>query len=171
MKIVFLTCGPRGAGKSTYCENILKRQSDLVIISRDKILVELFGETELSPYGGGHYHAIDIMWERMNEYLFKDNSIKIILDCWNGFPEERKNIISRLKKAGADKVLALVFTTPLEKVIQWFDIKTRDKFNGKEMNESRSRQDYALFNKLAVNIEKEGFDKIVYINPLQIILI
>ena len=171
-KTVFLTCGTRGAGKSTYCKGVLKHRPDLIIISRDEILIELFGETELSPYGGGHYHAMDIMWKMVREHLSSDgNNVQIILDCWNGFPEERKHIINELRKSGADKIVAWRFITPLNSVIEWFDKKNRSKFNGKEMNKSRSRQDFSLFNKMAKNIENEGFDEVVYINPLQGVLI
>lgn len=171
MKTVFLTCGTRGAGKSMYCREIIKRQPDLILISRDEILIELFKKTELSPYEGGHYYAMEIMWKRVKECLRKEGDVKMILDCWNGFTEDRKHIMLLLKLAGANRVVAWRFTTPLIKVIEWFDAKTRNKFNGKEMNESRSRDDYELFNRMAKNIEKEGFDEVFYINPLQKILI
>lgn len=173
MKKIFLTCGTRGAGKSTYCKKVLKRHPEFILISRDEILIKIFGSTELNPYEGGHYYANEVMWRYVRKRLARagNEDIKMILDCWNGFPEERVNIISKLKNFGADEVEAWVFITPLEKVIDWFDKKNRKKFNGREMNESRSRNDYKLFNKMAAKIDKEGFDKISYINPLRGILV
>ena len=174
VKTVFLTSGTRGAGKSTYCSKIIKNNSEISLISRDEILIELFGQTELDSYGDGHYYAYEIMWERVNKQLksvgVNGKDFQMILDCWNGFPEERQRIIRKLREAGADRVVIWVFTTPLETIIRWFDEKNRNKDEDREferkINKSRSRHDYELFNELAANIKKDGFDEVVYINPL-----
>lgn len=174
MKTVFLTCGTRGAGKSTYCCKMLKNNPEICLVSRDSILIELFGQTELNPYEDGHHLTYKIMWERVGKELAGANgeNFQMILDCWNGYPKERQGIIRKLRDVGADRVVAWVFTTPLETVIRWFDKANRKKGSNRkrklerETNEHRSRHDYELFNELAADIEKDGFDEIVYINPL-----
>lgn len=164
-KTVFLTCGTRGAGKSTYCEAMARENPKLILLSRDNILVELFRSTELNPYEGGHYYAYRVLWEKVECCLAEVGDVQIILDCWNGFPKERKAILKRLRDAGANRVVVWRFITPLETVIGWFNNKAEDEFNSKESNERRSRYDYALFEKMSANIESEGFDDVLYINP------
>ena len=47
MKTVILTVGPRGAGKSNFCNQIVQSHSEIVLVSRDAILIELFGSIYL----------------------------------------------------------------------------------------------------------------------------
>ncbi len=57
MRRVILTVGPRGAGKSCYCQEFVQNHPEVVLVSRDAILFDLFGKTEQDPYTGNHFVA------------------------------------------------------------------------------------------------------------------
>lgn len=172
MKQVILTIGPQHIGKSTFCNKIIDSHPDLTLISRDGILVELFGSPYLSPYTGGHYIGYEVMWERIEEHL-KKNEVTIILDCWNGPDNERKNIVEKLRLLGVDTVGAWYFITPRETCLEWEIEKVEQKKDWRN-EEWRIR-------KLAIAKENflehydhfyknahpgEEFDFIVKLNPL-----
>ena len=46
MIIVYLISGTRGAGKSTYCKKITEKNPKICLISRDQILIDLFGQNQ-----------------------------------------------------------------------------------------------------------------------------
>ncbi len=171
MKEVFLTVGPRGAGKSMFCEKALELDPELVLISRDKILIELFGTTGLSPYTNDHV----IGWKKMEKVvqsILKRIKVQIILDCWNGFPEERRNLTEFLRTCGAEKITAWYFVTSEE--ICTKQRLTRDKEEGPNGLANRDwydavycgayKRDHALFHSMPVDVD-QGFDEIIRIDP------
>ncbi len=163
MRKVYVTAGTRAAGKSTFCQKALDLDPSLIEISRDKILIELFGDTSLDPYTGGHDYANDKMWEAVEKALIPED-IRLILDVWNGDTVARRRILRNLHAFGADQVIAWYFVTPLEFVAEWFWQKpgiTHDCYG-----ENAPRHDHKLFHKLAVNIDSDGFDGVVRINPV-----
>ena len=119
MKTVFLTVGPQGSGKSVFCQKVVLENQHLKMVSRDAILIELFGTPWLDSYSGGHFLAHEKMWKDVAEYLTQDD-IALILDCWNGYPEERQEMVKRLRNLGAERVVAWYFTTPLNVCIEWY---------------------------------------------------
>ncbi len=164
MKTVYLTSGPRGSGKSAYCERFVKLHPEIPLISRDKILVELFGSAMIdseTAYAGGHYYAIEKMFERMGEALSGENDI-IILDSWNGDLHERRIIMGELKQLGVEEVACLQFFTPFEKCWRWCN----GKYNGREGNEAKNmfKKDYDNYYKYAKDIGEVGFDAIYRID-------
>lgn len=113
MKRVILTVGPQGSGKSTFCEGIAAAYPDIIIVSRDAILLEMFGSVWLSPHTGEHYAGKEKMWKILSKHLTCD-SATVILDCWNGSADERLAITNKLRELGANKIEAWRFTTPEE---------------------------------------------------------
>jgi predicted kinase len=173
MKTVILTAGPQGAGKSTYCEQVIKAHPDVQLLSRDKLLNELFGSAWLDPYSGGHYYAMEQLWQRIRTSLKqKAESFTLILDCWNGSPRERSLIVTKLREFGADEVVAWYFITPLEHCVRWFmdrECQDEDKKWGREQQEISCRYDFHLFHELATDLKQGlGFDCIKHINPTQL---
>jgi predicted kinase len=171
MKTVFLTSGPRGAGKSSYCKQVAERHPCVEIISRDEILTSLFGSTELNPYEGGHEYARKIFLEKVQTRLSSQKDSLILLDYWNGFPEVRKEIIKQLRKYGAERIIAWYFVTPLGICERWYMQKDERRNEGwiKDMRLHNYRKDFHLYHKLAANITDDGFDAVVEINPCQLI--
>ena len=119
MREVIVTVGPRASGKSTFCEHVIPLDPSIVEVNRDKILLNLFGRTELDPYGGGHFLAYERMWDVVKETL-TSQEVTMILDVWNGNSNDRKLVIRKLRDRGATKVVAWYFTTPVEMVEAWF---------------------------------------------------
>lgn len=176
MKEVILTVGPRASGKSSFCEKVIALDPFIVLISRDKLLLELFGETHLDPYNGGHWIVLQEMWLRVKEAIELSSGSRMILDTWNGSSEERSSILRRLRALGVDKITAWYFVTPVEDVAKWFFEKP-DVTEISEFQSSRGqnltffakdapRRDHELFHRFAAGIDSEGFDEVVRINPL-----
>jgi predicted kinase len=163
MNTIYLTSGPRGSGKSTYSKKIVSQLPNTIFISRDEILIELFGKTSLDPYEGGHHYVMDILFGRLEKILQNVTGMHVILDCWNGFPQERRHIIQILNGMGAVRIICWVFVTPMDICIQWF----MSKPGSKGFSESGQKRDYSLFYEEAKNIRSDGFDQVYYINPLQ----
>lgn len=165
MKIVILVSGPRGSGKSTYVDNIKKDYPETLLISRDKILIELFGTTVLSPYSGGHEYAREIVYKKIEKALTENNEkVKIIFDYWNGSSSERRIIIRRIRSYGADKIICWHFITELHIVNKWF----YQKPDTQGYSDYAATHDYKLYHKQAKNIQDDGFDSVVLINPRQL---
>lgn len=160
MRKVFLTIGPQGAGKSMFCKNAVTQHPSIIWISRDEILMRLFGTVWLSRYTGGHEFAFRCMWKIVQRRLRKPEVV-LILDCWNGFAEERIHICSELRARGADEIVGLHFITPKNKCVEWRACKAPEKTSLTKENYAR---DYDLFQQQPVE-EKQGFDSIIRIQP------
>jgi hypothetical protein len=174
MRRVIVTSGPMGSGKSTYCNQLLNFNPLLTLISRDAILIELFGTVWLDSYSGGHFYAQDIMWKRVAEAL-KPDSVFLILDTWNGSGSERQHITSKLRQLGADWIIGHCFITPEKTALRWY-IKRQsigrenDAWYIRQLNADYQadnfHHDYLLYHSHGVT-EEQGFDQVCYINPLQ----
>lgn len=139
----------------------------ITVISRDEILISLFGKTSLNPYEGGHAHALDVMFQRVEDKLSQcDGNQTIILDCWNGFSSERKRIIKKLGDYGAQQIICWYFVTPLEFCIKWF----KDKADTEYWSEHSVAHDWRLYHSEARTIEDDGFDGVIPVNPTQLSL-
>lgn len=175
MREVILTVGPRASGKSEFCEKVVKVDPTIVLVSRDKLLIELFGSTSLDPYTGGHYYAHEQLWKAVEEKL-KSDGLRMILDTWNGTSRERLDIIHRLRDLGTNRVQAWYFVTPLEYVNQWFwqkpgvarmsEIRAVQSQGCVFYGDDTPRTDYELFHRLALRINSDGFDRVTKVNPL-----
>lgn len=163
MKIVYMTSGPRGSGKSAYCKRVKALDPKLKLIIRDEILVELYGSTSLDSYSGGHYYAQEIIFSMIKKLLSARSKMNIVLDFWNGFPQERVAMIKRLKQLGADRVFCWKFQVEVDTCVKWFFQKPDSKGYSKD----GIRRDHALYYEMAAEIEQDGFDKVVKIDPLQ----
>lgn len=176
MKEVILTVGPQGSGKSYFCERAVALDPGLFIISRDKILLELFGSVFLDSYSGGHYCAHEVMWKRVKEQVEATSDSSIILDTWNGGAIDRKAIIEILRGLGVGRVVAWYFVTPVETVSEWFWKKPgfaksseMTSRRGQDLiffSETAPQHDHKVFHMWASDIDSNGFDEVVRINPL-----
>ena len=178
MRKVIVTVGPRACGKSDFCEKAITIEPAIVLISRDKLLVEMFGSTSLNAYSGGHFIALERMWEMVSEKLRSSSESIIILDTWNGSSEERSLMIRKLRDLGTNHIEAWYFITPVESVDAWFwkkpgvaKIGEMRKRQGEGLvfySEDAPRRDYELFHQFASRIDSDGFDRVIRINPLAI---
>ncbi|MCC7356203.1 MAG: AAA family ATPase [Candidatus Doudnabacteria bacterium] len=176
MKEVILTVGPRASGKSSFCERVVAVDSDIVLISRDNLIIELCGKTDLDPYSDGHRNALGMMWKMLEENLRTNSRTRIILDTWNGSSGDRTSIISRLDKLGASRISAWYFTTSIEYVSEWFwqkpgiakmsEMRTRQHENLSFFREDEVRRSYELFHQLAKKIDRDGFHEVTRLDPL-----
>ncbi len=175
MREAIVTVGTRGAGKSSFCEKAIAFDPSIVKVSRDEILLEMFGSTYRDPYVGNHGPAYDKMWRAVKKHL-KASESKMILDLWNGDSNDRHHIIRKLREFGADRVVAWYFITPVELVEEWFwrkpgIAKSGEMRNhqGKELvfySKDAPRRDHELFHQLAANIYSDDFDGVIRINPI-----
>jgi adenylate kinase family enzyme len=175
MRRVFLTSGPPGAGKSTFCEQVIATNPEIVLVSRDQILIAMFGTVWLSAYTGEHKAGWDRMWKIVSEKLRLKNT-SIILDCWNGYPSKRMVITSRLRHYSADYVEAWLFTTPQDVCVEW-RLQREAEQGGEEWKDDRLEAtkkykaisyaaDHNLFHSMPTD-ETQGFNLVRYIDPTQ----
>lgn len=174
-KCVYLLVGQRGSGKSFYAKRLFANQPELSFVSRDEILVRKFGSTGTDPYGGAQWYALEVMHRLLRSVLRTRPMVKIILDCWTEDGEGRASLVRKLQEYGATRVVALYFVTPCEVVNSWFWLKPGIA----KMEEMRSRngenlvyfsadapsRDYDVFHRLARQIDSDGFDEVIRIDP------
>lgn len=173
---IYLLVGQRGAGKSHYANKLKEQQPELVLISRDEILIRLFGSTSVDPYTGGHILAYEETLREIKKVFSEGDKKKVLLDFWTGFSNERWSLVRKLRELGAERIVALYFITPLALVEQWFwlkpgiarisEIKTRNGEKGIAFySDSAPSFDFDLFHKEALRIDNDGFDEVLRIDP------
>lgn len=163
MKNVILTSGPRGAGKSTYVKNFVEKNKNIKYLSRDELLIKMFGKTSLDHYTNGHEYAYEIFSKKIEKEL-ENPSINLIVDSWNGWSRERKSLVNMFRHFGADNVLCWKFITPKNICLEWF----MKKEDSKGYSIGGISRDYNLYHNESKNIKEDGFDKVYLINPLQL---
>ena len=68
MRTVILTVGPRGSGKSTFCKKVIQLDPSIMMVSRDEIIKEHIGMTEIGWYSDIRY-VLDEMWKNLKHYV------------------------------------------------------------------------------------------------------
>ncbi len=177
---VYLLVGQRGAGKSYYAHKLVQDNPELILVSRDEILIRLFGSVHGNSYTGDHHLAENEMHHLLRDKLAKQTGIKLILDTWTGESVERSTLTNNLRKYGATHVIALYFITPVEIVNLWFwkkpgiakakEWKTKKDRGLIFFHEDAPSHDYKVFHSLASEIDSDGFDKVIRINPQEEII-
>jgi hypothetical protein len=173
-----LTIGPQGSGKSSFCKMVREFDPSIGLVSRDQILMQMFGRVYLDSYSGGHHQASICMWEEVEKIVRANSNSRFILDAWSGNARGRRTIIEKLRRLGVDRIVGWYFITDVEKVTEWFWKNPEvARFSDYLSNERRGqnlvffddnapKHDYGLFHRLANDIESEGFDLIIKIDPL-----
>lgn len=162
MNTVILTIGPRGAGKTTFCKEIVKQRPDVVLVERDAILVELFGSASLSPYSGAHRAGYEILSGKVRK-LLESGSATVLLDTWNGFPREREILTEHVRSLGAEFVMGWHFITSEYVTTRQFIERERSSGFQGFSTERNARADYQLYHRQPVTLD-QGFDVILEID-------
>lgn len=174
-KCVYLLVGQRGAGKSHYAQRLFASQPELVLVSRDEILMRKFGSVDTNSYGGEQRYSSRVMHRLLRFVIRTGTADKIVLDCWTERSQDRSSLVQKLREYGADQVVAIYFMTPREVVSRWFWLKPgiakmsemRDR-RGEGLvffSEDAPLRDYDVFHSLAKDIETDGFDSVIRIDP------
>ncbi|MEI8361231.1 MAG: AAA family ATPase [bacterium] len=181
MKTVYLTAGPRGAGKSTYVSKIQEYHSEVQVVDRDRLFEAEFGMTGFDPYSGMHLVAETVLNERIKDVIRSaDDEAKIIIDSWNGFPDTRLKFIRQFRELAVERVVCWYFVTPLAVCLEWF--KQKPGLTG--LSDRCCTWDFNLYHEQASDInypdhdvyqpdteyDNTRFDLICRINPLQLTL-
>jgi predicted kinase len=164
MKTVILTSGPRGSGKTTYVNSIRKENPEVIVISRDEILLELYGTIYLKRYWEKGSHIF--VWNRIREILeslSEKSSYKVILDYWNKTFEDREQIINKLRDLGAERIICWKFVVSLDACLSLFSQK--DDICGSE--KYFSKKNFYDFYRDMEEINNNGFDFVETIDPFQ----
>jgi predicted kinase len=112
MKLVIMAIGIPGSGKTTTLKPLAERHG-MRHVNRDEIREEWFGEPHIQV-------AKEAVWEeterRVQEAL--GASQPVLLDATFTEPDKRVSMIMSARAAGAERVVGVVFTTPLEVAMQ-----------------------------------------------------
>ena len=165
--MVILTSGPRGSGKTTYVNFIKKENPEVIVISRDEILLELYGTIYLKRYWERGSHIF--VWNRIKEIIdlaSQKSSYKIILDFWNRTFEDREQIITKLRDLGVERIICWKFIVPLDACLSLFSQK--DDICGAE--KYFSKKNFYDFYRNMEEIYNNGFDCIETIDPFQLVI-
>lgn len=143
--------------------------------SRQDSYRAFWGGTDLNPYSGGHIFAYERMWEVVKGKLIPEET-KMILDTWNGDAGDRWFIIRKLREYGADRIIAWYFITPVEFVEEWFwqkpgiaklsEMRNRQGEGLAFYSEDAPRRDHKMFHQFASDIDSDGFDEVIRVNPV-----
>ncbi len=174
MSTIVLTVGPQHIGKTTFCKKVIASDPTIQMVSRDEILIDLFGSPYLDEYSGGHIVAFEKMWKIVSEKIAQDNS-NLILDCWNGPDFERIKIIEQLRCLNVQSVGAWYFSTPQDVCLNWrmqqFVANPNKAPKWEEFRKQRHRdsflEKYNFFYEHATVDTTIGFDFVKRINPLE----
>lgn len=174
---IYLLVGPRASGKSLYAKQLMKQDPGLQCVSRDEVLMRLFGSVHSDGYSGSPQIAKQIIDRLLRMKLGNSNRLRLLLDYWTGTSRERQEMIYSLRKMGADRVIALYFKTHVEIVNEWFwkkpgiakasEMKHRQGEDVVFYCEDSPIRDYNLFHRYASGISEDGFDEVVQVDPLQ----
>lgn len=179
MRRVILVSGPQGAGKSTFCKEIVEHRPEITLIERDAILVELFGQTSLDPYSGDHQCGEVIMWQRVEEALSNHENADMILDTWCGYPISRTRCAQRLRALDVEIVDLWYFVTAEDICLQQYESRETSCLQAQKAGPisvwqresicSCCRQNFRLFHSMPVEESPSDseFDNIKFINPCQ----
>ncbi len=118
MQRAILTIGPQCAGKSTFCEKVVEKYPNVVMVSRDAILRRLFGSVWRSPYSNDFFVAWQELWKEAAEYLKKPDTT-LIVDGYNPSLSKRREIVAKLRELGAQRVYGWHFVTPVDQCLAW----------------------------------------------------
>jgi predicted kinase len=108
MKLVILAIGIPGSGKTTAL-SALSEKYKMRQVSRDEIRIEWFGHPHVQERKEEVRHEADA---RMRQGL--EENVPVVLDSIFIDPTQRIRRIEEARKAGADRILGVIFTTPLE---------------------------------------------------------
>jgi hypothetical protein len=118
---------------------------------------------------------MNLLTRLIRRHLMAKKGVSILLDAWTSRGDDRKRLINSLRACGADRVIALYFITPLEFVNKWFwlkpgiarlsEMKTRKDEGLVFFSNHAPTLDYEIFHTFAVNIDTNGFDSVIRINP------
>lgn len=171
MRQVILTVGPRGAGKTTFCQEIIKLRPEVVMIERDALFNELVRDTWQDPSLGNFHYGYKVMMKKVEEVL-KPDPVILILDSWTGDAIDRWRLIKNLRQCGADRITAWYFVTAEDSVVSQFMKKSKFSQEDEVMRNIETRfcrRNYRVYHSHPVDLE-QGFDDIELINPDQLTL-
>lgn len=181
MKTVYLTSGPRGAGKTMFVRSLVATESSVIFVERDAFLIRTFGGTSFDPYNGTHFVAMEVLERHIQEVVGNaSDGARIVLDAWNGDVWERRSLVRNLRKLDVDHVVCWYFVTPITTCVRWF-LEKDDRMG---LGEYSVKRDFELYHSKAEDIdypagihrhffdndfevERKGFDVVRKINPLQ----
>lgn len=155
---ILVLIGPPLVGKSTWIrENFISKDIDLNVISRDQLVVDLYGSDDYNKaFKEVNQKEVNDMLERSFIEASK-NGDNVIVDMTNLTSKRRK---STLNYFGDEYQKVAVIFPPVD----WEEIKRRNE--KREIEEQKTIPEHVIRNMLSSYQpvkEEEGFDKIVSI--------
>lgn len=90
---VYITVGLVGSGKSTYCTNKIKHDSNIRIVNKDSIREMIYGKYDFNINDEPMIHSISV--DMVNKLI--ENNYDVIIDETNITKKHRKEWITNIK--------------------------------------------------------------------------
>lgn len=126
-KIVSVTCGPRGAGKTTFALRVKKEFPEILYLNQDKLFQEKFGTLLFYEQKHMHEAGLFIKQKITDLVLSASKDAKIILDINVENPKMRKALVQHLRSCGVSSVICWHFVTPFEQCLTWLKQKPKNE--------------------------------------------
>lgn len=120
MSTIALICGPRGAGKTSYCRRVSAECLDIMHMSLDDTMTKIFGLPWPDTDTGAWVVAYEVMTEEIEAAIIANPSAIILADIWNSSCIDREKLIREFLKIGADRVVVWYLVTPVDTARRWF---------------------------------------------------
>lgn len=131
-KILYITIGVAGSGKSTYIQKRLNKRT--VWLSSDNIREEIFGSLKDCQDSKSHTKVFQIMFEKLEKYLLDETTEVIFYDATNLSRKRRSHLFREAKRILPEiTVGALLFLRPLEYLLKIEEDRPEGKKVGEEV--------------------------------------
>ncbi len=148
MKLVILTIGISGAGKTTTLRPLVE-QYGITRISRDDIREEWYGD----PLKQVDKEAVWAEAQRRAQEALTSGQSVLLDSTFAEHTKHRPDVISSMRTAGAQRVVGVFFTVPLETALM------QNKQRDAQVDEDSIRKMYAELMENPPSLD-EGFDAI-----------
>lgn len=173
MKRAILTVGPQCVGKTTFCQRAVKIYPEIILISLDDILKEMFATGWSGPYTENHTRGLAVAWRRVSEALEEDGTL--LFDTWvDPTRMNTKFLVKNLRDRGAEEVYGWYFVTPLDVCLGWFCTRELGNIQNKQKQDiirTMREDDYARFygeyHEACRTLADQDFNRLPRVNPLQ----
>ncbi len=166
---ILVTVGPQGAGKTTFCEQLVKEVPGLAYANRDKFLEERYGKAAWNPYTGCMEEGLKEFYQHIAS-LVNENDV-VLVECFHlglaQFGYMMHQIRTEIDYTSRSVVYeALQFTTPENVCVDWYVGRYKPEDNFVKHYADLARHNFKQFWRINHSFA-EKFESVLEVDPSQ----